>query len=165
MQPISREQKCQRCGISHTATAAVSATVSLLLLPLLLLSASLPGCPYCYCYCFSSATAESQNAYSNPEGPSLPTFRDLLLLLFVDILLHPWPVFFISNFSFFSHCNFHHWVCANEQCGCVRINSVAVLLMPPRSASGPDRSSELRRLAVCATKRVFFISSFLLICQ
>ena len=34
------------------------------------------------------------------------------------------------------------------------MHSVAVFLMPPRSASGPDRSLELRRLAVCATKRV-----------
>jgi hypothetical protein len=45
-------------------------------------------------------------------------------------------------------------VCANEQCGCVRMNSVTVLLMPPRSASGPNRSVELRWLAVCAAKRV-----------
>ena len=64
---------CQRRNqVVHTATAAVSANVSLLLLPLLLLSAPLPGCPYCYRYCFGSATAESQDAYSNPEGPSLP---------------------------------------------------------------------------------------------
>ena len=146
---------CQRRNqVVHTATAAVSANVSLLLLPLLLLSAPLPGCPYCYATASALLLLSHRTLTPIPKGPHFLTFRDLLLLLFVDIFPHPWPVFFISNFSFFCHCNFHRWVCANEQCGCVRMNSVTVLLMPPRSASGPDRSVELRRLAVCTTKRV-----------
>ena len=132
-----------------------------------------------------------------PKGPHFLTFRDLVLLLFVDIFLLPWPVFFISNFSFFRPCNFHHWVCAHEQCdslvdvalqcfwarskrGTTSVSSVStkhvssfrassafimqlspsgvritlceltVLLMPPRSVPGLDRSVGLRRLAVCA---------------
>ena len=39
-------------------------------------------------------------------------------------------------------------VCESTVC------ELVVLLVPPRSASGPDRSVGLRRLAVCATKRV-----------
>ena len=125
-----------------------------MLLPLLLLSAPLPGCPYCYATASALLLLSHRTLTPIPKGPHFLTFRDLLLLLFIDIFLHPWPDFFISNFSFFCPCNFHRWVCANGQCGCVRMNSVTVLLMPPRSASGPDRSVELRRLAVCTTKRV-----------
>ena len=51
-----------------------------------------------------------------PKGPHFLTFHDFLLLLFVDILLHPWHIFSFRTSSSSAIATF--------TIGCVRMNSV-----------------------------------------
>ena len=101
-------------------------------------------------YCCATATtatasAESQNTCSNPGGPSLTRLYLPPLLLYSSPSL---TCFLLCQRLLLPMLLSQSGVCTLTMC------ELTVLLMSPRSFSGPDRSVELRLLAECAPKRV-----------